>query len=75
MAQTNPPATSVGVTWRPRFLFSGFLRRGLNHAGVASVEPDIWSSSDAAARVWEVTGGEETVHTVCVGDLALVNPS
>lgn len=75
MSQTNPNATSVEVMWRPGCPFCGSLRRGLRRAGVATTEHDIWSSSEAATRVREATGGDETVPTVFVGEQALVNPS
>lgn len=75
MTQTNPTATSIEVMWRPGCPFCGSLRRGLSRAGVVTTEHDIWSSADAAARVREATGGDETVPTVFVGDRALVNPS
>jgi uncharacterized protein (DUF427 family)/glutaredoxin len=75
MTTTNPTATTVEVMWRPGCPFCGSLRRGLSRAGVATTEHDIWSSQDAAARVREATGGDETVPTVFVGDRALVNPS
>ena len=75
MTETNPTATSIEVMWRPGCPFCGSLRRGLSRAGVVTTEHDIWSSADAAARVREATGGDETVPTVFVGDRALVNPS
>ena len=75
MTQTDPSPTSVEVMWRPGCRFCSSLRRGLNRKGVATVEHDIWSSPDAAARVRGATGGDETVPTVFVGDRALVNPS
>ena len=76
MTQTNPTTTtSIEVMWRPGCPFCSSLRRGLSRAGVVATEHDIWSSADAAARVREVTGGDETVPTVFVGDRALVNPS
>ena len=68
-------ASSVEVMWRPGCPFCGSLRRGLRRAGVATLEHDIWSSGEAAARVRAATGGDETVPTVFVGDRALVNPS
>ncbi|CAN5544848.1 hypothetical protein BH10ACT10_BH10ACT10_00700 [soil metagenome] len=61
--------------WRPGCPFCGSLRRGLSRAGVATIEHNIWSSADAAARVRQATGGDKTVPTVFVGDRALVNPS
>ncbi|MGI8702131.1 MAG: DUF427 domain-containing protein [Nocardioidaceae bacterium] len=75
MTRTNPTPPTVEVMWRPDCPFCGSLRRGLSRAGVATIEHDIWSSADAAARVREATGGDETVPTVFVGPRALVNPS
>jgi len=75
MTQPVPTPPSVEVMWRPGCPFCGSLRRGLSRAGVATIEHDIWSSADAAARVRGATGGDETVPTVFVGPQALVNPS
>ena len=75
MTQTNPTATTIEVMWRPGCPFCSSLRRGLRRACVATIEHDIWSSTDAAARVRAATGGDETVPTVFVGNRALVNPS
>ncbi len=41
---------------------------------MSTVEHDIRSDPKAAARVRQVTGGDETVPTVLVGRRALVNP-
>ena len=75
MTQTDPTSPTIEVMWRPGCPFCGSLRRGLSRAGVATIEHDIWASADAAARVREATGGDETVPTVFVGDRAIVNPS
>jgi len=75
MTQTKPTASTIEVMWRPGCPFCRSLRRGLSRAGVATTEHNIWSSADAAARVREATGGDETVPTVFVGDQALVNPT
>ncbi len=75
MPQPHRTSPTVEVMWRPGCPFCGSLRRRLSRAGVATVEHDIWSSPDAAARVRGATGGDETVPTVFVGDRALVNPS
>ena len=75
MTQPTPSPPTVEMMWRPGCPFCASLRRGLGRAGVATTEHDIWSSTDAAARVREATGGDETVPTVFVGDQALVNPS
>ncbi|MBW0114570.1 glutaredoxin, partial [Pseudonocardia sp. KRD-169] len=65
----------VEMLWRPGCPFCSRLRRGLDRAGVATVEHDIWAEPSAAARVREATGGDETVPTVVIGGQALVNPS
>lgn len=66
---------TVRVYWRPGCLFCARLRRGLRVAGMKATEINIWESPSAAAIVRQVTGGDETVPTVIVGDRALVNPS
>lgn len=65
----------VEVLQRPGCPFCSALRRGLRRAGVATVERDIWADPSAAARVREITGGDETVPTVVIGGRSLVNPS
>ena len=75
MTQPAPAPPTIEVMWRPGCPFCRSLRRGLGRAGVVTVEHDIWSSPDAAARVRQATGGDETVPTVFIGDQALVNPS
>lgn len=68
-------AVGIEVLWRPGCPYCSRLRRGLRRAGVTTVERDIWSDPDAAARVRAATGGDETVPTVLIGGRALVNPS
>lgn len=50
------------------------LRRRLSQLGLPLDERNIWEDPDAAAAVRAVTGGSETVPTVVIGDVALVNP-
>jgi glutaredoxin-like protein len=61
--------------WRPRCGFCSSLRRELERNGVALEERNIWEDPASAAFVRRVTGGNETVPTVVVGDTAMVNPS
>ncbi len=75
MGEEAAPAVRIEVLWRAGCPFCSRLRRGLARAGIATVEHDIWADPEAAARVREVTGGDETVPTVLVGSRALVNPS
>lgn len=65
----------IEVLWRPGCPFCANLRRGLRRRSISVTEIDIWQDHGAAARVRAVTGGDETVPTVFVGALALVNPS
>ena len=75
MTQSAAPAPRVDVMWRPRCPYCLSLRRGLRRAGITTVEHNIWSSPEAAARVRTATGGDETVPTVFIGSRSLVNPS
>lgn len=65
----------IEVLWRPGCPFCSNLRRGLRRRAIATTEINIWNDRGAAERVRAVTGGDETVPTVFVGSVALVNPS
>ena len=67
-----PPA--VVVYWRPGCPYCARLRWSLRRSRVASEWIDIWSDPHAAAFVRSRNGGNETVPTVVVGDVVLVNP-
>jgi mycoredoxin len=71
---TGSMANSVVFYWRPGCPFCFALRRRLRQHGLAVHEVDIWDDGTAAARVRGITGGDETVPTVVVGPLAMVNP-
>jgi hypothetical protein len=51
------------------------LRLGLHAARVPAQWINIWEDAAAAADVRDITGGYETVPTVVIGDMAMVNPS
>ena len=51
------------------------LRAGLAREGISYREVNIWDDPAAAAFVRSVARGNETVPTVTVGSVALVNPS
>lgn len=63
------------VYTRPGCPFSALLQLGLRLRGVRYDQVDIWADRSAAARVRAITGGNETVPTVVVGDRAMVNPT
>jgi len=72
MSNCDPPIT---VFWRPGCGFCSRLRRGLKRAGVVTSDVNIWEHPDAAAAVRLVADGNETVPTVTVGTVVMVNPS
>lgn len=63
------------VYWRPGCGFCSALLSGLERAELTFERRNIWDDPDAAAFVRSVARGNETVPTVRVGDVALVNPS
>ncbi|MCY7300017.1 MAG: NrdH-redoxin [Ilumatobacteraceae bacterium] len=63
------------VYWRPGCPFCSMLRVGLARQGIAYREVNIWEDPEAAAFVRSVARGNETVPTVTVGSVSLVNPS
>jgi mycoredoxin len=63
------------VHWRPGCPFCAALLLGLRLRGVPHRKVNIWEDEGAAAWVRSVAGGNETVPTVRIGELALVNPS
>ena len=69
------PASAITVYWRPGCGFCAALFRSLERAGLDPVRRNIWEDEEAAAVVREITGGNETVPTVTVGDRSMVNPS
>ncbi|MGB8859224.1 MAG: glutaredoxin domain-containing protein [Ilumatobacteraceae bacterium] len=63
------------VYWRPGCPFCAMLRAGLRLRRVPFREVNIWHDPEAAAFVRSVARGNETVPTVTVGSVSLVNPS
>ena len=68
-------ANTVTFYWRQGCGFCTRLHRGLSSHGVALDMRNIWEDPTNAAAVRSVAGGNETVPTVLVGDVAMVNPS
>ena len=68
-------AERIDLYWRPGCGFCSSLRRGLDKAGIERVEHDIWADPDAAAIVRSVARGNETVPTIVIGEIGMVNPS
>ncbi len=72
---TDANEPEVVVYWRPACGFCSSLFRKLDAAGVRHRRVNIWDDPDAAAVVRSFARGNETVPTVVVGDVGLVNPS
>ncbi len=66
---------AVHYYWRPGCPFCSMLRRGLDKAGIETVDHNIWADPEDAATVRHHANGNETVPTVVIGDVGLVNPS
>ncbi len=66
---------SIEFYWRPGCGFCMSLDRNLGRYDLPLEKRNIWDDPDAAAFVRSVAGGNETVPTVRIGDVSLVNPS
>lgn len=72
---TNDESTGVDFYWRPGCGFCMMLERGLSRAGVPLDKHNIWDEPAHAETVRHWANGNETVPTVVIGDVGLVNPS
>jgi RND superfamily putative drug exporter len=76
LAHTGDMADNDIVMYaRPGCPFCTMLRADLASAGIEYRERDIWQDPEAAAAVRAAANGNETVPTVNIGDIWLVNPS
>lgn len=66
---------AIELYWRPGCGFCARLDRQLERHGIPAERHNIWENSDDAARVRSITGGNETVPTVVIDDVEMVNPS
>lgn len=69
------PDSGVVVYWRPGCPWCSRLLRWIDRAGLPVERRNIWDEPEAAAEVRAITGGDETVPTVTVDRVGLVNPS
>lgn len=72
---TASSATTITVYWRPGCPFCTRLLRWIDRAGVPTTRRNIWEDPEASAALRAITGGDETVPTVTIGQGAMVNPS
>lgn len=66
---------AVHFYWRPGCGFCSMLRSGLDKAGIETLDHNIWDDPDDAATVRFYANGNETVPTVVIGEVGMVNPS
>jgi mycoredoxin len=67
--------TDIVMYARPGCPFCTMLRADLGAAGLSYRERNIWQDPAAAAAVRAVANGNETVPTINIGDVWMVNPS
>lgn len=73
----NPPDASnapLTVYWRPGCPFCSSLFSQLDRAQVPYASANIWEDPEAAAIVRSIANGNETVPTVTLGTVGMVNP-
>ncbi len=77
MTESTEPdaANEIVVYWRPGCGLCRSLRQQLDQHVIPHRLVNIWEDDDAAAMVRSVARGYETVPTVVIGDVALVNPT
>jgi len=61
--------------WRPGCPFCAHLERSLLKSGIPLNRHNIWDDPNDAATVRSYADGNETVPTLVIGPIALVNPS
>jgi len=66
--------TGVEYYWRPGCPFCMGLERNLDKAGIPLNKHNIWDDPAHAATVRSIADGNETVPTVVIGDVSMVNP-
>lgn len=73
-AAVEPEIDAVDFYWRPGCGFCMALDRRLSNADIPMRKKNIWENPDHASFVRSVANGNETVPTVVVGPVAMVNP-
>lgn len=67
--------TAIDLYWRPGCPFCARLTAGLKKTNIPINKHNIWDNPDDAAVVRSIANGNETVPTVVIGSVGLVNPS
>lgn len=71
----NDQLDGVEFYWRPGCPFCSGLDRKLSKLGVPMNKHNIWDNPDHAATVRSIASGNETVPTVVIDGVGMVNPS
>ena len=66
---------TIDYYWRPGCGFCRRLSHEIERLGIEVTPHNIWESPEAAAVVRTHANGNETVPTVVIGAVGLVNPS
>ena len=66
---------AIEYFWRPGCPFCARLGSGLKAANIPMNERNIWENPEDAEIVRSIADGNETVPTVIIGPVGLVNPS
>ena len=75
MSDESSTPTHIDLYWRPGCGFCSSLRGQLDKLGIERVEYNIWDDPSKADVVRQYANGNETVPTVVVGGVGMVNPS
>lgn len=75
MADTEAPISAVDFYWRPGCGFCMMLERRLVNAAIPLTKHNIWDDPADAETVRAHANGNETVPTVVIGGVGMVNPS
>jgi mycoredoxin len=75
MSDLGTGDSGITVYWRPGCGYCSGLFRQLDRLQVPYRAVDIWQEPEGAAFVRSVARGNETVPTVAIASVALVNPS
>ena len=70
-----PDIPQLDYYWRPGCPFCMRLERDLNRLDVPLTKHNIWENPGDAAAVRAIANGSETVPTVVIGSVSLVNPT
>lgn len=68
-------SSAIAFYWRPGCGFCARLQHALDRLDIVVRRHNIWEDPDAAATVRSIARGNETVPTVVVGPVGMVNPS